>query len=434
MLFRAPILIFVLAGFAAVLSAQTDETIYREFQFDFSTPGARANGMGRAFVGLADEATAGYSNPAGLGILGTPELYLEWRDGSAFYPASPQGNDRFIIDPFAPSVPQASRFDLAQLGFLSYSFSYRNTHFSLYYVNNLDYRRPLVDETTSFIHVDGWGVNLINQHNVRRISINTVGFSASRNFGKLDVGFSIGLSTLEYDFSYNNTVNAFFVGVRDLLASNAEGETQKASIIGGLLYQIHPDLRVGLSAKIHPRFTMIDRINSFEFPESQFPDGKEIPVTFKVPDSFQIGFGYQPSDRWTFLLDLDWIQYRQLIDDITLISQLPFTEDDYTINESPDIRFGGEYFLPSNGINYALRFGAFLDPDHKTRFIGEAAEGQPDFAYEIQRLIFNNQPEDDNLGYTVGLGVVLNNKWQLDAAYVDSDRFKRAVVSFLYRF
>ena len=37
--------------------------------FLFATPGARAVGMGKAFVGLADDATAAYSNPAGLSNL-----------------------------------------------------------------------------------------------------------------------------------------------------------------------------------------------------------------------------------------------------------------------------------------------------------------------------------------------------------------------------
>jgi hypothetical protein len=37
--------------------------------FRFNNPGARANAMGGAFIGLADDATAAYTNPAGLTIL-----------------------------------------------------------------------------------------------------------------------------------------------------------------------------------------------------------------------------------------------------------------------------------------------------------------------------------------------------------------------------
>src|SRR3989449_513590 len=44
------------------------------FQFNFNNPGARALGMGGAFIGVADDATAAVTNPAGLVILQRPEL------------------------------------------------------------------------------------------------------------------------------------------------------------------------------------------------------------------------------------------------------------------------------------------------------------------------------------------------------------------------
>ena len=46
-------------------------------EFDFSNPGARSLAMGGAFVGLADDATAAYANPAGLTALLQPEVSLE---------------------------------------------------------------------------------------------------------------------------------------------------------------------------------------------------------------------------------------------------------------------------------------------------------------------------------------------------------------------
>lgn len=47
-------------------------------RLSFATPGARAAGMGRTFIGLADDATASVSNPAGLLALTRPQIYAEF--------------------------------------------------------------------------------------------------------------------------------------------------------------------------------------------------------------------------------------------------------------------------------------------------------------------------------------------------------------------
>jgi long-chain fatty acid transport protein len=47
--------------------------------FNFGNPGARSLGMGGAFLGLADDASAAEANPAGLTILIRPEVSLEMR-------------------------------------------------------------------------------------------------------------------------------------------------------------------------------------------------------------------------------------------------------------------------------------------------------------------------------------------------------------------
>src|SRR5829696_2959655 len=48
-------------------------------QFNFGNPGARSLGMGGAFVGLADDASAAEANPAGLTRLARPEISVEAR-------------------------------------------------------------------------------------------------------------------------------------------------------------------------------------------------------------------------------------------------------------------------------------------------------------------------------------------------------------------
>src|SRR5229473_7134298 len=70
----------VLLGMCASASAQTNDEIFPQFQWNFSTPGARANAMGRTFVGMADDATAVVTNPAGLISLTKPQVYVEYKN------------------------------------------------------------------------------------------------------------------------------------------------------------------------------------------------------------------------------------------------------------------------------------------------------------------------------------------------------------------
>ena len=59
-------------------AAQTNERMYEDLDFRFVTPGARAVAMGKTFIGLADDATAAVSNPAGLSNLLEQEFSFEF--------------------------------------------------------------------------------------------------------------------------------------------------------------------------------------------------------------------------------------------------------------------------------------------------------------------------------------------------------------------
>src|ERR1051325_10035420 len=66
---------------ALPLAAQnTDIESLSGLQFNFGNPGARSLGMGGAFLGLADDASAAEANPAGLTILRKPEFSIEGRN------------------------------------------------------------------------------------------------------------------------------------------------------------------------------------------------------------------------------------------------------------------------------------------------------------------------------------------------------------------
>src|SRR5881394_4680018 len=78
---RKLLLIAICALSTVPLAAQnTDIESLAGLQFNFGNPGARSLGMGGAFLGLADDASAAEANPAGLTILRKPEISVEGRN------------------------------------------------------------------------------------------------------------------------------------------------------------------------------------------------------------------------------------------------------------------------------------------------------------------------------------------------------------------
>lgn len=410
--------------------AQTDETIYREFQFDFATPGARANAMGRAFVGLADEATAAYNNPAGLAVLASPEFSLEYRSSDVQF-AFLQADDSFaLIDGEADKSGGSNR----KLAFASFSFSAGPNTFSAFYVNHLDYQRATSGaEQTRWLNLErGYEFTYVNEHDVH-MEVDTFGLSGSRRWGRLSLGAAIGVSVLRVDYRYSTRLSSDFFSpqLNEVVESQAAERSARPTFVVGGLFEVTPKVNLGLVFKKQPQFKYDEKVNNPQFPPDEFPEGRDFAIRFKVPDSVNLGLSYQPNDLMTILLDFDWIRYDQLTGEgFTIISGERFSESDY---QSPDVietHFGAEYLIPLKRSILALRSGVFLDPDHKTRFVGP----KNDEVAEIQDFIFNFGDRNDNVGFTAGIGFVWRNKVQLDIAAVRSDRFDWLVTSLLYRF
>ena len=102
---RLPVAIsLALIGSTTLLSSEsalaiTDLETNAALPFSFSNPGARSLGMGGAFAGLADDATAAYTNPAGLTQLVQTEVSLEGRRVETNSPFTSGGSA--TINPFA---------------------------------------------------------------------------------------------------------------------------------------------------------------------------------------------------------------------------------------------------------------------------------------------------------------------------------------------
>jgi hypothetical protein len=406
------------------LSAQTDETIFREFQFDFATPGARANAMGRAFVGLADEGTIAYNNPAGLALLSRPEVSLEWRSSKTqFDVLENNGSFTRLSGTNIPFV-----LDNEKLGFASGSLPFKGFNLSAFFINHLDYRRQPMPEQSRWLNLSReYEFSYFSDHDVQ-ISYDTTGLSLARNWGRWNFGLVLGISRLRLDYTYKTILFSDYFELFEPVESEAHANLQRFSWVLGSLVEITPVLRWGWVYKGQPSFSYEEKVLNPQFPG---PEKQTFAITFRVPDSLNTGLSWQMGDLWTAVLDLDYIRYSQLAgNNLTLISGNRFSAEDYEIPDALETHLGIEHLHPFGRHILAIRAGWFLDPNHKTRFVGSLAD---EYA-EIQDFIFNTGTFGDNTGWTAGLGYVFNNALQWDVAWVRSDRYDTFVSSLLYRF
>jgi len=71
--------LLVATTFSGNARALTDEEIFREFRFNFISPGAHALGLGGAYISAATDATAAEANPAALQYVSKKQIFLEFR-------------------------------------------------------------------------------------------------------------------------------------------------------------------------------------------------------------------------------------------------------------------------------------------------------------------------------------------------------------------
>ena len=95
-------------------------------QLSLSDPGARSMGFGGAFVALADDATAAFSNPAGLVQLLRPEVSIEGRRWSYSTPYTEGGRAEGLPSGFGIDTTglrtATSDTEITGLSFLSFAY------------------------------------------------------------------------------------------------------------------------------------------------------------------------------------------------------------------------------------------------------------------------------------------------------------------------
>ena len=427
--------------------AQTNAEVDPGLQFHFSSPGARSLGMGGAFIGLADDATAAYTNPAGLVILSKPEVSAEGQRSSYTNQFTDRGHalgtpSGVGLDNVNGLVRGASKDEVDALSFASFVYPRGSWAVAVY-------RQDLADFGASFKTQGAFVAFLRLLPTSDALSMQIVNEGVSGAFRVTD-SLSIGIGLSEYHFNLRSLTNRYslqdFYGPPDYAAQNVaafetlSGSDDDVAVNAGLLWEISRSWRAGVVYREGPRFNF--RTTSQAGPASGFAGTvfANNRATFHVPDFYGAGIAYQPTEYWTISAEYDRIQYSELTRGSTDIYD-PMSMPDPSIkqlvvNDANELHLGIEhvwtdqkYPLVQFPPALALRLGGWTDPDHSTRFVG--APDAHDIEAEFLSALFlrgNNE-----IHVTGGLGLIFR-KWELNIAYDYAKLVRVGSLSGVFRF
>ncbi|MEA2325114.1 MAG: long-chain fatty acid transport protein [Thermoanaerobaculia bacterium] len=451
---------------ALPLAAQnTDIESLSGLQFNFGNPGARSLGMGGAFLGLADDASAAEANPAGLTILRKPEITVEGRNY--------QEQQVFTTSGTFPDLQRTSFSHYSQRIDATFaSVVYPTKHFTI----GAYYHEPLRNEGTGqvvpvtntltgriktnvpnfFLPVDDNGnatggpitaaacqaLRLKNpfaclEYTVLpflssvKIQEKTLGLAAAFKVGAFSFGATARMQRFNetaYTFRVTNEGDFSSISVQATsdIRKNNDVAKDKSDITFAAGFKWAPNDKFSAGgvykqgAKfVAPTFAANANTN-FEYV-------KVFDTTFHMPDVYGAGVSFRPIPVLTVNADAVRVKYSNLVDNFVSINgDVRKLDKPYTAADALEIHLGAEYFF-STKIPFAVRAGAWRDPQHSLTFSGPLTN----YSYVGEAILF---PKTKNLTHlSIGAGLAWP-RFQIDAAYDRSDLFKVGSISMVTRF
>ena len=382
-----------------------------EMEFNFSNPGARSLGMGGAFLGRADDASAAYANPAGLVGLTQPEVSVELRDWN------------FTAKIGLPSLESgdvipAGEAELASEGILFASYVYPRDRWTV-----AVYRFALA----------GYDFGSADQGSLTADLI-TYGLAGAWRF---DNGLSLGAVLVRNEASIEAAGPCLPGACDGLLVSRSDDTTFVGNV--GFLWWLNDRWSIGGVYRQGPEFGLLTSETLVAASDGAVSELQ----TFKVPDVAGIGFGVRPNSRLVLNVDLVRVRYSDAVEALG-IETIPAPSGGLlgrvTIDDADEVHFGLEYSFWNVRGAPAIRFGAWWDPAHKIRFVpaagldtdpGPAGVSEAEAA---QALAGRFDGGDDRLHVSAGFGFVIGRRFQLDAAVDVSEETESISLSTLVRF
>ena len=455
------VLLALLTLVALPMAAQnTDIESLSGLQFNFGNPGARSLGMGGAFLGLADDASAAEANPAGLTILRKPEISVEGRNYLEQQLFTTTGT---FPDLTRTAFNHYSR--RAELTFASAVYPIGNFTVGAYFHEPLRNAGagsvlPTHNQITGVTETDvpnfflpkgGTPVTAAECAQIRQqkndpfacleytvlpfisaldVQEQTIGLAGAWKIGNFSIGGAARYQTFkEGALTVRVTPTLDFSSIAAQITGNlVNGElVQKkdhdVTYTGGFKWAPMEKFSVGgvfkKGAKFKaPTFAATDQNLTFE---------KVADTTFHIPDIYGAGVSFRPIPVLTLNADAVRVKYSNLVDQFVSVNATVRAIDHaYKANDVTELHAGAEYFFGTK-IPFALRAGWWRDPAHSVTFTGPLTT--PDAV--AAAILYPKGTSQTHK--SVGAGLAWP-KFQVDAAYDTSEHFKVGSISAVMRF
>lgn len=352
--------------------------------------GARALGMGGAFIAIADDATAASWNPGGLIQLELPEISIV---GAYF--------DRSVDTRFSSAPESSGSHSVSEtsLNYLSASYPFRAWNRNM--IVSLNYQR-LYDFNNKWHFPVSFGSadNSFTQTQVVD-SVQTGGLSAVglayciQMLPTFSVGFTANIwenhviGSNHWSQTTNRTVTALFSGqpITGEGISYDAYDFEGINFNMGLMWAINSRWTLGavfkspFTADLSHRAFFSERLNFSWAPDESYSNSYAFvrKETLTMPMSYGIGIAYRLSDALTLSADIyrtEWgdFTHKDVFGNKTsAITGEPENEAD--IGATHQVRVGAEYLIIKPRYVIPVRAGLFYDP--------APAPGDPDDFYGV---------------------------------------------------
>ncbi len=327
--------------------------------------GARASGMGGAFIAVADDATAASWNPAGLVQLEKPEFSVVY----GYF----NRDQTYSADPSSGLNGQNNSMDANGINYAS--FVYPFTLASKNMVVSLNYQRLFDMNKEVKFRFNNPGTLTIDQTLSQKgyLSTLTPAF-AIQVIPELYLGVAVNIwddfmGTSSWETNTRLTGQGFFGGNTFPIdqTSHAKSEFSGVNATAGFLLNLNK-LTIGgvfkspFSGRMKVSSTGTDSVNGDPLPTS-------VVDHLDMPMSAGLGTSYRFSDKFLASVDAYWTQWSKFSQrgtDVNTGLELgsnPFTNGFEKLNDTVQVRLGAEYLFMNGKSVIPARAGLFYDPE-----------------------------------------------------------------------